>query len=385
MAGCISAPYWRGGGVKRARGSALAVEEIARLNQIEGWPAPEESAKWLGDPTVERTLLDAYRSGRMHHAWLICGPKGIGKATLAYRFARFVLAHPDPGSAAVAAAVNLDISADHPAFRKVAARSHPNLLPLQRGYNDERKRYFTELSVGEIRRTVSFFGSTSAEPGWRIAIVDPADDMNANAANALLKILEEPPNRSLFLIVSNAPGQLVPTIRSRCRRLDVPPLTQDAIETAIRNGAADISDIDESELRVASALADGSLRRAIHLLKEGGLKVYRDLGRLLGGAPELDIRQMHAFADSITGKGADDAFDGFLDALRAWLDRRVRGEIEPDKSLTLSPAVEAAPLETWAEVWENVRHSSTLAEALNLDRKQAVLSILMNLARATRM
>jgi DNA polymerase-3 subunit delta' len=372
--------------MKRARKSGSAAgEEVARLDQVEGWPAPEESTRWLGDAAVEQTLLNAYRGGRMHHAWLICGPKGIGKATLAYRFARFVLAYPDPTSAEVAAANDLSVSADHPASRKVAARAHPNLLTLQRGYNDERKRYFTELTVSEIRRTVSFFGSTSAEPGWRIAIVDPAEDMNASAANALLKILEEPPTRSLFLIVSNAPGQLVPTIRSRCRRLDVPPLPQVTIAAAIREAVAGPSGIEEAELGVASALADGSLRRAILLSEEGGLEVYRDLARLLGRAPELDVAALHAFADTVAGRGSDDAFEGFLDNLRAWLDRRVRGEKEPDEAPALSPAVQAARLETWAEVWENVRRSSTLAEALNLDRKQAVLSILMNLARATRM
>ena len=321
----------------------------------------------------------------MHHAWLISGPKGIGKATLAYRFARFAFAHPDPTSAAVAAASDLFVDPTHPAFRKVAARAHPNLLPLQRGYNDERKRYYTELTVDEIRRTVSFFGSTSGEPGWRIAIVDPADDMNASAANALLKVLEEPPTRALFLIVSHAPGRLVPTIRSRCRRLAVRALDAGTIAEKVREGAREASALGDADLSLASRLAEGSLRRAIHLAEEGGIETYQALARLLGGLPNLDVEAMHAFADRVAGRGADDAFDGFLDALCAWLDRRVRGEAEPDDTVTLPPAVRAAPLETWAEVWENVRRSSTLADDLNLDRKQAVLSILMNLARATRM
>src|SRR5262249_57983332 len=140
--------------------------------------------------------------------------KGIGKATLAYRFARFAFAHPDPKSAAVAAARDLSVPADNPSFRRVASRAHPNLLALERPFDDKNKRYKLDVSVDEIRRTVSFFGSTSGEPGWRIAIVDPADDMNPSAANALLKVLEEPPARSLFFLICHVPGRLLPTSRS---------------------------------------------------------------------------------------------------------------------------------------------------------------------------
>jgi DNA polymerase III subunit delta' len=370
--------------MKRARKASTAGADIARLDQIDGWPAPEEQADWLGGDAIEKTLLDAYRSGRMHHAWLLCGPKGIGKATLAYRFARFLLAHPNPDTPEVKAATTLSLDPQHPAFRKVAARAHPNLLVLQRAYNNDRKRYYTELTVDVIRRTLSFFGSTSAEAGWRIAIVDPADDMNASAANALLKILEEPPARSLFLIVSHTPGRLIPTIRSRCRRLDIQPLAPDTIASAIREGGGNAASLDDGDLQLATLLAEGSLRRAVHLVEAGGIEIYRELAQLLEPLPDLDVKAMYAFADRVAGRGADDAFLAFLDALLSWLDRRVRREEEPDSTVTLAAAVRAAPLERWAEVWENVRRSSTLTDALNLDRKQAVLSILMNLANATR-
>lgn len=370
--------------MKRAKRAATGAVELARLDQLDGWPTPEERANWLGDSAAELTLLNAYRSGRMHHAWLMCGPKGIGKATLAYRFARFVFAYPDPSDPEVGKAESLAIDPQHPVFRKVGARAHPNLLALQRGYNEERKRFYTELSVSEIRKTISFFGSTSGEPGWRIAIVDPADEMNANAANALLKILEEPPSRSLFLIVSHAPGRLVPTIRSRCRRLDIRPLDPKTILESIRERAPNPSTIDEADLHLAALLAEGSLRRAIHLIEAGGVDIYRDLSQLLETIPDLDVEAMYAFADRVAGRGADEAFEAFLDALHSWLDRRVRRIEEPDSMTNISPAAQTTPLVRWTEVWENVRRSSTLAEALNLDRKQAVLSILMNLAQATR-
>ena len=365
--------------------AALEDKEIEPLDAIEGWPRPEERFDWYGDPAAETVLLDAYRDGRMHHAWMIGGPRGIGKATLAYRFARFAFAHPDPKAAAVRAATDLSLPADHPAFRRVAARAHPNLLTLQRPWDDKSKRYRTELTVPEIRRTVAFFGSTVGEPGWRIAIVDPADDMNANAANALLKVLEEPPARSLFLIISHAPGRLLPTIRSRCRRLELRAPTFAAIKAAIASQAGLAGDESDDEADLAAHLAEGSLRRAILLREGGGVEIYRAFGRIVASLPNPDIPALHAFADRLAARGADDAYEGFLDLLRAWLDRRVRDEPEPLGGPGISPALQAVPLARWAEVWEKANQSATLAETLNLDRKQVVLSILMTLARATRM
>ena len=361
--------------------AADSVQEVVRFDRVDGWPAPEERYDWFGEPTMERALLDAYRGGRMHHAWLIGGPKGIGKATLAYRFARFVLTHPNPAAADIATASDLSVADDQPSFRKIAARGHPNLLVLERPYDPQNKRFRSELTVPEIRRTIGFFGSTSGEPGWRIAIVDPADDMNASSANALLKILEEPPTRSLLLIVAHAPGRALATIRSRCRRLDLPPLSADTIAAAIRrNGGADDADLD-----LAAALAGGSLRRAIYLLQAGGIDVYRRFTRLLGRLPEIDMAELHDFADSVARRGHDDAWTGFVDMTGGWLNRRIRSQNEPDSGVALAPAARAAALESWAEVWENLRRSSVLADTLNLDRKRAVLSILMSLARATRM
>ncbi len=350
-----------------------------RYDRVDGWPAPEEQPVWYGDRGVERALLDGYRSGRMHHAWLIGGAKGIGKATLAYRFARFVLAHPDPSTAPDAD--DLTVPETSPAFRKVANRAHPNLLILERPWDTDKKRFRTELTVPEIRKTVSFFGSTSGEAGWRIAVVDPADDLNQSAANALLKVLEEPPTRSLFLIVSHAPGRALATIRSRCRRLEVPPLSHEAIATALSaHGVA-----EQEDIALAAELADGSLRRAIELAEGEGIDTYRALARLLARLPDLDIGEVHDFADSVTGRGNDDGWRAFRDLMADWLSRRVRGADEPETGIALAPAARAAPLERWAEVWETLRASAEQTDDLNLDRKRTVLSTLMALARAIRM
>jgi DNA polymerase-3 subunit delta' len=189
-------------------------------------PHPRETFALLGHAQAECALLDEYRSGRVAHAWLIGGPTGIGKATLAYRMARFVLAHPDPLAPAVRDATTLVVPPGAPAARRVAGRAHPDLLVLEREPDDKGKMR-TVITVDQVRRTVSFFGSTAGEGGWRVCIVDSADELQyPQGSNALLKVLEEPPPRSLFLLVSHAPGRLLPTIRSRCRRLTLRPLDQ---------------------------------------------------------------------------------------------------------------------------------------------------------------
>jgi len=363
-----------------ARAALAMAEEVVRFDRLEGWPAPEEQPVWLGSADAERTLLDAYRSRRMHHAWLIGGPKGIGKATLAYRFARFVLAHPDPGAETVVAAHDLAVPETHPAFRKVASRAHPNLLVLERPWDEQAKRFRTVVAVEEIRKTVGFFGSTGGENNWRIAIVDPADDMNASSANALLKILEEPPARSLFLIVSHAPGRSLATIRSRCRRLDVHPLPAGTIAAALAGHG-----VEDTDIALAAALSEGSLRRAAVLGSGEGIAIYRDLSALLAGLPRFDVAAAHALADRVAGRGNDDAWTAFSDLLGGWLNRRVRGEGEPTGGTQPGPGVAAAALATWAAAWEKLTTSTEEADELNLDRKRTVLSILTMLARATRM
>lgn len=358
----------------------MADEDIPALDEVEGWPLPESQTRWYGAPAAEQTIRNALASGRMHHAWLVTGPRGIGKATLAYRIARYALAH----SAAVPRAADnatLDVDPEGRIFRQIAARGHPNVITLQRPWDDKLKRYKTELTVDEVRRIHGFFGSTAGEPGWRICIVDTADELNPNAANALLKMLEEPPQRSLFLLLAARPGKLLPTIRSRCRRLDLPPLPVEAIETAFR-------DHDErapkADIHLAAALANGSLRRAILLLQGDGVETYRDFQDLVARLPDIDYRGVHLLADRVSARGDEDAYLGFLDGLEGWLSRRVRGEPEPN-AVPLAPAVAAASLATWADVWEKAAETTFQAEELNLDRKQVVLQIFMTLANAARM
>lgn len=350
--------------------SPAPTEAAPEIDAVGDLALPRQRVDLIGQATAEATLLDAYRSGRIHHAWILGGPKGIGKATLAFRFARFVLAHADPTAPEVRAARDLAVDPAHPVARRIAGGAHMDLLHLRRPWDEKAKRFKTELPIDEIRRTVGFFGSTAGEGGWRIAIVDAADDLNANAANALLKILEEPPPRSLFLVIAHAPGRLLPTIRSRCRRLDLDRLPPHRIAEAL---AGFEIDGDPAQFAAAAELADGSLRRAIVLMKNDGVRLWRSLEGVLARAPDLDVRAAHAFADLVTMRGADDAFDIAVDFLRETAGARARAALA-DRGLRAAAG--------WAEAHDQIGRIVGRCEALNLDRKAAILASLRTLAEA---
>ena len=239
---------------------------------------PRETPDLFGHRDAETALLNAYRSGRIPHAWLIGGAQGIGKATLAYRMARFVLTHPNPLSSSVQRAETLAVDPADPVARQVTNGAHGGLLVLERSLND-RGVMRTVITVDETRETISFFGSTAAVDGWRVCIVDTVDELNPNAANALLKILEEPPQRSLFLLVSHSPARALPTILSRCRKLPLRPLaTEDVIRAAAQ--AANMM-ADDPALAEAAEAAEGSVSRAVTLLGGDALKLQQRTAALL--------------------------------------------------------------------------------------------------------
>ena len=194
-----------------------------------GVPRPRETATLIGHGAAEAAFAEGIAAGRLHHAWLIGGPQGIGKATLAYRVARRLLAYPQGGGPA-----GLSIPGNHPVHGQVAGLSHPNLVALRRHKALGAKTLPTKISVDMVRKALDLFASTAADSGWRICVLDSAEDLNANAANALLKVLEEPPPRALFLILAHQPGRLLPTIRSRCRAMILRPLADGEVADAIR-------------------------------------------------------------------------------------------------------------------------------------------------------
>jgi DNA polymerase-3 subunit delta' len=352
---------------------ATQLSERMIYNEIDGLPDPSANLRLFGHNDAENELAAAFASGRMHHAWLINGLKGIGKATLAYRFANHIFHHSRTGDTPTDF---LHPQADDRDHRQMAAGAHPNLIHLARPYDSKTKSFKTTLSVDEIRRTHAFFGMTATGGGWRIAIVDPAEDMNTSAANALLKILEEPPAKSLFLLVCNAPGQLLPTIRSRCREINVRSLDHGALESALGHlyGADNRFKGDISTIEV---LSEGSVRKAIQLIEGDGLKNYKAFLRLISmnGNKPVNWPEIHRLAEGLALKANAEAYGLFLDMVMGFLARRVRGITEPVAEKELQQYFQSVPLARWADVWEKVQHSSGIAEAFNLGKKQVILNV----------
>jgi DNA polymerase III subunit delta' len=333
---------------------------------------PRATTALFGHTEAERALLDAYRSGRMPHAWLLGGPAGIGKATLAYRLARFVLAHPDPLSPQVQAASSLALDAQHPVARRVAAQAQGDLLVLERT-EDEKGKMRTVIAVDQVRSAVRFFGSTAGEGGWRVCIIDTADELNAAAANSLLKVLEEPPKDALLLLVSDSPGQLLPTIRSRCRRLTLRPLV--AADVAQAAAAALARAPDDPEVAAAAQAAEGSVARALGLIDGKMLAVREQVLGLLDRLPQLDARALHGLGDAIGGTEPA-TLAAFVDAVNGWLSARVEEG---------AAAGEAKPqLARMAVAWEAINRAAHDADEFNLDRKPLVFSVFGMLADAVR-
>lgn len=222
---------------------------------------PRLSTQLIGQESAEQRLLKTYLSGKMHHAWILGGARGIGKATLAYKFATFVLRYPDPAAFDDRPA-NLDVDPDDPVARRIVSQGHADLLAITPAWDHRNKRYKTEIGATEARQASNFFARTAGEGGWRVCIVDPAGSMNVTAANALLKILEEPPSRALFLLVADTPGRLLQTIRSRCLRLDLKPLDDSNVSDVLRTLVARDAGLDLSGASSIVPYAGGSPGRA---------------------------------------------------------------------------------------------------------------------------
>jgi DNA polymerase-3 subunit delta' len=333
---------------------------------------PRLAHQLFGHADAERTLLDAYRGVRIPHAWLIGGEPGVGKATLAYRMARFVLACPDPDTPVVQTATSLSVAADHPVARRIAGQAHSDLLVLRRVINEKTGKMFTVIRAAEdVRdRIVPFFGSTAGEGGWRVAIVDALEDLNRPGENALLKILEEPPPRALLLLVSHSPGRVLPTIRSRCRALSLRQLAAADIAHAVASALGE--GVVTDEMLQAAKAADGSVGRALMLLEGDALELHQQLTGLLDRLPMLDARALHALGDEIAGTRVEPLV-AFMDAVNTWLSARL-----------LNGPQETRRLARIGNIWAAVNRAMLDAEAYNLDRKPLVFSVFGQLAEAAR-
>jgi DNA polymerase-3 subunit delta' len=332
---------------------------------------PRETMGFVGHATAERAFLDAYRAGRMPHAWIIGGPEGVGKATLAWRVARFLLANPDPQSASVRSAQRLDVDPASPAARQIAALSSSDVALLRRQWNEKVKKLYTEIRVDEVRAAMRIFKHAAGGNGWRIAIIDSAEELNRNAANALLKIIEEPPRRSLSLLIAHRPGRILPTIRSRCRLLMLASLSDEEVVQALAGLHLDHS---RREIESAAKRAGGSVKDALRLLEGESGQFDAGVQNLLGRLPNIDWRDLHALGDAVAGRDNEAAYESLMANVFAYLDHAVRD----------GAARGPARLQPYAEAWEKILDAARETEVLNLDKRPLILSIFADLAAAAR-
>lgn len=362
---------------------------------------PRNTLDLVGHEDAEQLFLDAFNAEKIHHAWMITGPKGIGKATLAYKMARFLLNNPprdDQGPGLFGDVLekidlnSLETDRDSQANHLINAGSNPDLMVTERTEDPKTGKLRNNILVDDVRKINQFFHKTSSDGGWRVAIVDTADEMNRNAANAILKILEEPPKNSILIILAHAPGRLLPTIKSRCRMLPLKPLRSHTVKEILQKN---YPDKEENIIDGYVALSNGSPGYAISLMEHQGLKVYREILGLLSTMPNINVPLMHDFAGAITAKKSGDTFLLFSEMLSQFISRMVRHVSYLDTGHThnikealteeFNLMVEMGtiiPLDQWAELWEKISEKMKVTDQLNMDRKQTVIDILNMISAA---
>ncbi|OYX44106.1 MAG: DNA polymerase III subunit delta' [Rhodobacterales bacterium 32-67-9] len=362
-------------------------------DRVEGAPHPRDTARLIGQGAAERAFLDAVAAGRLHHAWLLTGPLGVGKATLAWRIARFLLATPEEDGGGLFGTPaptpdTLDIAPDHPVARRIHAGSEGRLFVLRRAWDDERKRLKTVITVDEVRRMKNFLHMSSTDGGRRAVIVDPVDEMNVAAANALLKMLEEPPHGVTFLLVSHQPSRLLPTIRSRCRELRLATLRPDDLADAMAQAGADVGDGP-----ALAVLAAGSVGEAIRLANLDGLDTYGAIVALFSTLPQLDRTRALKLAEAAAQRGADEKLDLLLSLMDLFLARLARtgalgsagAEAAPGEAALLARlAPDADAGRRWAALHQSLGARARHGRAVNLDPAALILDMVLKIDEAAR-
>lgn len=333
------------------------MNDIPEPDRLLDAPHPRFTEQLFGQEAAEAAFLEAWNTGRLHHGWLLTGARGIGKATLAWRIARFLLTDPSTQSQ------TLDATEGHGALSRLRALSDPGIMLLRRPWDEKAKKLKTQITVDEVRKLGGFFRMSAG--GRRVVIVDPVDDMNPSAANAILKLLEEPPERATLLLISHQPARLLPTIRSRCRVLRLAPLPLPALEAAVEQAGGHPAS--------ASALAEGSVGAALELA-EGGAETYEALLDLFA-KPGLDRARARAMADACAGKAGVAKLDATLNAIERLLHRTARAGLlgppadAPDtEARTLARlAPHDAAARAWAKLAQEVGDRAGHARAVNVD------------------
>lgn len=330
--------------------------------------SPKTNSELFGHEEAERQLLREAAGGKLAHGWIIGGPRGIGKSTLAYRFARMMLA----------GANTMEMPHDHPVFRRVAAGSHPDLLVVEPLFDAKKGEVKNEISVEQARQIAQFLSLTPGESQWRVVIVDTIDAFNANGANAILKILEEPPPQALLLLISNNPSRLLPTIRSRCRMLKLRAPAGRDFDYTLRHIRPDIEVADLPALR---EISEGCPGAAVTYAQQGAPDLYKDILALMASAPHYDTLRLHGFAETLTGGQMHARFALFAQLSLLMLERLSKlsaggsyAPIFPEEKSLLSGMLTLHPPEVWPVKWQQACEQFSLSQRLHLDYKQVVIA-----------
>lgn len=341
--------------------------------------SPRVNTCLLGHEAAEQMLLNAWKNNSLHNSWLISGTQGIGKATLAYRFARFLLAADETRKEIY---TSLAIGADNPVFKLMAGNAHPDFKVIERDYIDtDRKKILKVLKSGEamaedelktlkksaviriddVRTIHEFLSHKSASDGWRVVIVDSIDEMNLAGANAILKILEEPPYKTVIILISHNPGKLLPTIKSRCAKLHLAPLKAEIVASLLRRYRPELS---EDKIKKLAKLSEGSIGKALNYADSDAVSRYDDLAKLAQTGERFSLSQL---LDFCTSAAADEE--------SYFLNKEIILKFMTDSIKSMNNGAELI------SVWEDAIKIFDETERLNLDKRQALLNILNNLCK----
>ena len=361
-------------------------DDIPEPDRTAGAPHPRHTARLIGQSAAEATFLAAYNAGRLHHGWIITGPRGVGKATLAWRIARFLLATPeDDGMFAPPPPATLDIPDSLPIAHRIAALSESRLTLLRRPWDDKAERLKADITVDEVRKLKSYFTLSAADGGQRVAIIDAVDDMNVAAANALLKLLEEPPAKVTLLLISHQPAQLLATIRSRCRELRLMPLSPDDLSDALTQAGGEVAPEDRTAL---AELAGGSVGEAFQMTALEGLKLYAALIRLMATLPRLDRHLALTLADAGAKKGAEAQFDLIVTLIDLFLARLARAgtlmQLPPEAAKGEAALIERlspspAHARIWADLAQTLGNRARRGRSVNLDPAALLMDMVLKI------
>ena len=357
-------------------------------DQIAGYPHPKVTETIFGHDFSEQEFINCYKSGKLHHGWLISGAKGIGKATLAWRLAKFLLTQPIDGNQTSGfldisdgnKTIELDEHLKNTITARIIAESEPRLAILRKSFDEKRKTFRSSIRVDEVRHLNKFFSLSVSDGGGRVAIIDCVDDLNINAANALLKTLEEPPKNTVFLLISHNPQSLLATIKSRCRGLRLSNLTESDLKSALRQINLIVPENDST---IYSLLGSGSVGNSIRLLEHDGADLYRTILSFLSQLPNLNGFEIEKFVGTFTGTKNRSRLELFIELLNIAIARiskaGITGHILSDQILEdekeifekLCPTPDIA--KKWAELAQTQSENLKHGLAVNLDPGSLIL------------